>query len=258
MAETGETPDIAYANLEMKIGDYKLETHLPMPAGPALWRETLPGWRVLMEGLTSVAIAQAGDQGRKLSCKAGCGACCRQLVPIAPSEAHQLARLVAGLTEPRRAVVQERFAAARATIEQAGLRDRLTNMAAAARGPEATRLSLAYFALNIACPFLEAESCTIYPERPLVCREYLVSSDPVHCADPAQERIEQIEFHAHLATVFAIAEGEGTLNYLALSTLLDWVAEHPESGVRYETAAMVGEVLGRLIKGPVPKDGGVP
>ncbi len=250
MPETDETPGTVLANLTMQIGNRTLEVHLPMPAGPALWRETLPGWRILMEGFTGVAIAQAEDQGRHLSCRAGCGACCRQLVPIAPSEAHQLAQMLATFPEPRRAVIAQRFAAARAKLEQAGLWEQLADMGAIAGGPDATRISLAYFALGIACPFLEDESCSIHPERPLACREYLVSSDPVHCADPAQQHIDPIAVPAHLATGFALAEGNGTLRYLALSTLLDWLARNPESDARHETEQMVGAVLGRLSKRP--------
>jgi hypothetical protein len=33
-----------------------------------------------------------------------------------------------------------------------------------------------YFLQGVACPFLEAESCGIHPDRPLACREYLVTS----------------------------------------------------------------------------------
>ena len=35
-----------------------------------------------------------------------------------------------------------------------------------------------YFQLGIPCPFLEEESCSIYHDRPITCREYLVTSPP--------------------------------------------------------------------------------
>jgi Fe-S-cluster containining protein len=37
------------------------------------------------------------------------------------------------------------------------------------------------------CPFLEDESCSIHPDRPLVCREYLVTSPAELCAGPRRK-----------------------------------------------------------------------
>lgn len=45
---------------------------------------------------------QAAAGGRVVSCRKGCGACCRQLVPLAWSEAYQPGELVNALPEPRR------------------------------------------------------------------------------------------------------------------------------------------------------------
>ena len=50
----------------------------------------------------------------------------------------------------------------------------------------------AYFALGIPCPFLEEESCSIHPDRPLVCREYLVTSPAELCAGPTQEGVTPV------------------------------------------------------------------
>jgi hypothetical protein len=50
-----------------------------------------------------------------------------------------------------------------------------------------------YFEPAIACPFLEDESCSIHPDRPLACREYLVSSPASACAHPSPESIERVD-----------------------------------------------------------------
>ena len=42
------------------------------------------------------------------------------------------------------------------------------------------------------CPFLEEESCSIHPDRPLVCREYLVTSPAELCAGPTQEGVTPV------------------------------------------------------------------
>ena len=63
---------------------------------------------------------------------------------------------------------------------------------AANKGRSDREVSTGYFALGVACPFLEEESCSIHAERPLVCREYLVTSPAERCAGPAQEGVTPV------------------------------------------------------------------
>ena len=43
-------------------------------------------------------------------------------------------------------------------------------------------MSRRYFDARIPCPFLENGSCGVYPERPMVCREYNVTTPALLCA----------------------------------------------------------------------------
>jgi Fe-S-cluster containining protein len=45
----------------------------------------------------------------------------------------------------------------------------------------------------MACPFLENDSCSIYLDRPIRCREFLVTSDARYCAQLDPEKIDHIE-----------------------------------------------------------------
>ena len=148
-----------------------------------------------------VALAEEAStrKGKRISCCAGCGACCRQLVPVAAAEAVRLAALVESLEEPRRSTIRRRFSDAIAAYERAGLLDR---MATADQIPdEAARgeLGLAVFRIGIACPFLENESCGIYPDRPLACREFLVTSPAENCRNPGPDNIERVPLPAALS-----------------------------------------------------------
>jgi|HubBroStandDraft_1064217.scaffolds.fasta_scaffold00043_7 Fe-S-cluster containining protein len=246
MSEPAAPPQTLAADLELEIGGRTLAVRLPVPAGPTTLGGLLPALRVLMAGLTGVAVEVAAEAGRQVSCRAGCGACCRQLVPIAGAEAHQLAGLIAALPPARREIVVARFGAARTRLEEAGLWSELARMAEISDPEAATALGLAYFALQIACPFLDAESCSIHPDRPLACREYLVSSDPVHCADPGGRGVAPIKLDRRLATAVArTGTGRGP-RYVALTALFDWVARHPESPAGRDAALILGEVLSHL------------
>src|SRR5881397_738829 len=81
---------------------------LTMPTGPAPVRDLLPLFHGLANLVVSIAEENVEKAGEHVSCRAGCGACCRQIVPISESEAHAVKRLVDGLPEPRRTVVRER------------------------------------------------------------------------------------------------------------------------------------------------------
>ncbi|MFO1157796.1 MAG: YkgJ family cysteine cluster protein [Reyranellaceae bacterium] len=149
---------------------------ITVPSGPVEAAEIVPA----LQGLVN-AVVDAAETGRTVSCRQGCGACCRQLVPVSRTEGERLLRMVDALPAERREALHQRFAAAEAVIAGAGLDQR--------QGRSDRALSAAYFALGLPCPFLEDESCSIHPERPLVCREYLVTSPAELCAGPAQEGV---------------------------------------------------------------------
>lgn len=247
MAEPTEPQQILAADLELTIAGRTLAVRLPVPTGKTDLRGLLPALRALMAGLCGVALDIAAGEGRHVSCRAGCGACCRQLVPLAGAEAHELAALVELLPPDRRATIQARFAAARSRLEAAGLWPVLTGMAEITDPKAAAALGLDYFAQRIPCPFLEDESCSIHPDRPLACREYLVSSDPARCADPGGERVVPIKLDRRLAAAVArTGTADGRPHYVAMTALFEFVAAHPEVPPARDAGAILGEVLSHL------------
>src|SRR5262249_44693347 len=137
-----------------------------------------------------------------ISCKAGCGACCRQLVPISEVEARNIGELVNSLPEPRRSQICARFAEARHRLEKAGLLEKLLHPE---NWPKDERQATGtwYFEQGIACPFLEKESCSIYADRPIACREYLVTSPAEHCAHPSAETVRCVKMPLKFGTALA-------------------------------------------------------
>jgi hypothetical protein len=74
---------------------------------------------------------------------------------------------------------------------------------------------------------LEDESCSIYADRPLVCREYLVTSPAANCWEPTSDAIEKVDIpglsYAFIATD---ARREGTGRVLLVDALA-WAAANP-------------------------------
>jgi Fe-S-cluster containining protein len=175
MADSGQST----ATLRLTVGDLSIAHPLTVPSAAVPASDVLPA----LQGLVN-AVVDAAEAGKAISCRKGCGACCRQLVPISRTEGEALLALVDAMPDERRARLQARFADAEARITAAGLHE--------PAGRDDREISVAYFALRLPCPFLEDESCSIHPDRPLVCREYLVTSPAELCAGPAQEGVTPV------------------------------------------------------------------
>jgi Fe-S-cluster containining protein len=157
--------------------------------------QLLPALRSLTNSVVEAAVQREEKAGRKTSCKAGCGACCRQLVPISVTEARELPSLIASLDQAHRDRVTARFKDAISSLQASGLWDRLRDLAALPR-QERIALAMEYFSKAIPCPFLEDESCSIHESRPLICRQYLVTSPASHCRNPSAETISRVSLAA--------------------------------------------------------------
>lgn len=248
------------ATLGLTIAGTRVEVRLPAPDRPAGREAILPAFWVLAEAVGAIGEEAARREGRSISCRAGCGACCRQVVPIAPTEARFLRAYVDSLPEPKRAEVRDRFAAALRRLNEAGLLETLRRPQQLTKD-ERRRLGLAYFRLGIPCPFLEAESCSIHPVRPLSCREYLVASPARHCADPSPEAIDPVDLPVRLSGVlsrFGGGEQPDPTTWVPLVLALEWAESHPDPvpdrpGLEW-LAALVKGLTGReLTSAPAPE-----
>jgi Fe-S-cluster containining protein len=197
--------------LALRLGGERCEIEAVVPEGPSRLCDVLPAIRAITEAVVEASTRDAERAGQTISCRAGCGACCRQPVPVAASEAAALRERVAAMPDGRRRHVQERFAHAIERLQESESGDRLMRLTAITDLAERQALGIEYFRLGIACPFLEEESCSIHSDRPLACREYLVTSPAEYCAIPDPDRIEMVSIPVlpSLALRRMAANGEG-------------------------------------------------
>ena len=222
------SPTVVTAEVKLKIGDEPMRLAITVPSGPARVGRSLPVFQGLADVVVGVGIRQVERSGARVSCRAGCGACCRQPVPVLESEARHLKRLVDELPEPRRAHVRERFAAAIRRLDEAGLLDQMRDTTLAA---DVIALGLDYFRLGLPCPFLQDESCSIHPDRPITCREYLVTSPPEECTRPAEERVCGVPLPGQVGQVVHTFDRQASgspSGWVPLVLALEWVEAHTE------------------------------
>ena len=160
---------------------------LPVPAVAEAADDLLAAARSLVDAASTTLLA---DDAVGVSCRAGCSACCSQAVPVTPAEVRSVVAAVGRLPDDRRSDVARRVAAVNGYLTEAGVS--AATFTAAAADPDARRVvARRYFGLDLPCPLLFDGVCSVRADRPLACRQYLVSSDPVHCSPPG-DTIEQV------------------------------------------------------------------
>jgi Fe-S-cluster containining protein len=232
MSDHAAAESLAIVDVEINLGDRKLCTKMAVPATPMRLMELLPILQQVANAVVDSGVADAEAAGRTIACQKGCGACCRQLVPISEVEAHRIRDLVDEMPEPRRSHVRQRFDEARQKLAAGGLWEKLRD-----RGDwtEETFLEMGthYFYQGIPCPFLEDESCSIHPDRPLTCREYLVTSPPANCATPRKDNIDKVEMPVQVWTALArFAQNDPAAKYIRWVPLVmapEWADSHPDT-----------------------------
>lgn len=239
----------ATAQVRLSGDDWELRTALTVPAGPTPLRDLLPLFRSLSDAVVDATINALRDHDSDVSCKKGCGACCRQMVLISEVEARAIRILIEALPAPRRTEIMTRFAEARRRLVEANLLERLLSPERWTPD-EYTKLAGRYFREGIACPFLEDESCSIYTERPVTCREYLVTSPPEHCAKPVTDEVVRLRIPLPVFNAVARMEVPGSAHHrercVPLVVAPEWAAARPAEPTPRPGPEILREFLGHL------------
>lgn len=221
------------ATLRLTIGDLAVAHPIAVPSAAVPAADIVPA----LQGLVNAVVA-AAEAGKTISCRKGCGACCRQVVPISRTEGERLLQLLDAMPADRRTAIEQRFSEAEARLGAAGVD--------APAGRTDREFSVAYFAQRIPCPFLEEESCSIHIERPLVCREYLVTSPAELCAGPVQDGVRPLAVPKLSQAAHRLQDdGDG---WFPLAMLMAWSRRRHRASSRRPGPEWLKRFVGRLGK----------
>jgi len=228
-AEPANVPTVVVA-LQWYVGDTPLPLELPVPALPVEPQAVLPALRKLVNEVIALSVKDLEGTGRTVSCKAGCAACCRQLISISDIEAWAIADAIERMPEERQAHVMERFAYTERQLAAIKPADDIID---ALNGPRRHEYAITYFKYSMACPFLEDERCSIYVDRPLVCREYLVHSPAERCSTLGDSGsgigVMPISHTSKALFRMSTFDAQRAETRVPLSLLPHWIARHPRN-----------------------------
>jgi Fe-S-cluster containining protein len=255
--QPSETRESVTVDFTIGLDEGKFSFSATVPAGQTNLTQILPVLQAMDDSMIAGVASQLSQVGRPISCKAGCGACCRQMVPISIFEAEALAAWVRTLPEARQQELAKRFDAGLRRLAAAGLIDRMVEDDWFAETESARQMAIDYLYERVPCPFLEDESCSIHPIRPLACREYLVVSPPEHCYDPTTLKAVAVplplKFSRTLTRMGAELEND-TRGWIPLLFLFAWMkaGAHPGEAVSGEGPQVLYEFVKRLNQGRPP------
>ena len=247
-----ENQETVAVEFSIGVGRGKLTATAVVPKGQTNLTAILPILQSLDDSLVAGVSSQLNrETGHVVSCRAGCGACCRQMVPLSIFEAEALAGWIRSLPEVRQQELARRFDEALRKLASAGLIDRMMREEWLTETESGRDLALEYLYQRIACPFLEEESCSIHPIRPLICREYLVTSPAEYCFDPATLMAVPVPLPFHLSKVLNRIGAElenDSRGWIPLLFLFAWMkaGASPGEGVSGEGPEVLYEVISRL------------
>ena len=141
--------------------------------------------RRICQKITYVVLEKALNNHEHIPCQKGCSACCSHyLVPLSVPEAFRLKQDISNLpADMRKSMWEKNLEVARKILESKPPElffqqfEKLENSQMILRS-----LSNWYSNLNLACPFLCDELCSIYELRPLACREHFVKDTVKTCS----------------------------------------------------------------------------
>ena len=140
-----------------------------------------------------------------------------------------MADLVESLPPDRREEVRRRFGEIEEELDRENLIDELLDPHYC--DDVVLPIAKKYFSLNLPCPFLVEESCSIHPHRPVACREYNVTSPPSWCGDPYSYEVVKVPMPLPLSAPLArLTAGltDSKAQLIPLTLAPSWVAEHGE------------------------------
>ena len=226
-------PASVTARFSLRVGADTLNAGVQLPTARTTLTQLLPVIQNLENAIVNNVASDSEAAGKPISCRAGCGACCRQLVPVSFFEAEALVRWLQTLPQDRLDLLRERFQRAMSDLRNAGILEGILDGSRLRDKQARKQLGIDYFHAGVPCPFLENESCSIYEIRPLICREYLVTSPPIFCQEPTVNNVAGVELPVRLSrALFSLGKDAApeTRGWIPLVFLLEWAERRSTPG----------------------------
>lgn len=144
--------------------------------------DMIPLARALSTKLALAILDKFRESGKSVPCRKGCSACCSFLIPLSVPEVFRLRQEVLAMPPDQgKAVLQSCLETAEGILDRMPEDFDINELAQTNSEIQINRLSGWYTGLKLACPFLLDSLCTLYEQRPIACREHIVTGSAASC-----------------------------------------------------------------------------
>ncbi len=195
-------PNRTCVPMEMYVGDRPLRFTISYLNRPVTLAELVPMAWQLADRIIEAIGRNIHESDRRISCRKGCSSCCRYLIPITTAEAYHIRNEIYNQPASEQRTLLRACQIAAQKLIGRKIPSNLFSTSCDFQ-ERLTCLSDWYKELDLPCPFLVNHCCCIYEFRPLVCREYLVTTHPTKCLAHSAEKARKVILPVSVAEVMA-------------------------------------------------------
>lgn len=228
---------------DLDISGTQLTFHLAA-TGEAQLSDIVPAARAICGKITAAAREQLPLGGGCVPCRKGCSACCNYLVSMSAPEVFRFRQEIFPKAKySPDALLRGYLLAARRLVSHRPPEGAVGNP------DDLGALSRWYASLHLACPFLYGGECAIYHQRPLVCREHLVTGSARGCRG-GSAKAEAVELPARMGNILCRLTKElcDVDDAVMLPLALAWYEENKQLDERRWPAATIAGMFFEIVE----------
>ena len=227
--------DYEIMDLQIDVLDEPLCFQIGVKDRPVRLSDMVPAARSLLDKLIEIVTKNLEESGQTISCHKGCHYCCYYIVPVLPSEAFRIRDEILTMDSNQREQVLLNILNAIKCIKEYNISELVFDKITNGQDPVELLDSLSdwYKKLGFGCPFIIDKVCSIYEQRPLICRELLTLSPPDTCKVEASVTSQPVTLPISIAKALKVAADKmenTTTGIILLALLIPWCEEN---GQRY-------------------------
>ncbi|MGD2093606.1 MAG: YkgJ family cysteine cluster protein [Phycisphaerales bacterium] len=218
--------------------------------------------RTLSTKIAIVFLDILRHNGQFIPCRKGCSTCCSYMIPLSVPEAFRLREDVLAMPpDQSRVTLQLCLDRAKIILDKKPIELDITEWTEASNKSQLSKLGKWYEQLNITCPFLSNGLCTIYEQRPLACREYIVRGSALLCRAEWTDGSHKIDMPVStlecLGQLAAELEHTDSIESVILPLALPWAQENYERGNQTWPAIFMVERFIEIVKATALKNSAI-
>lgn len=168
-------------SFELEIAGKTIPFDIDVAAEKATLADIVQPARKLSSKLAIAVREGVKEKGQPIPCSKGCSACCNSLIPLSVPEVFRMREeLLVMPTEKSNQILKSCIHTAEKILEKTGRTDCLKDFSRNGK-PRISQINKWYGELKLTCPFLSEDLCMLYEQRPLVCREHIVTGSSGPC-----------------------------------------------------------------------------